>query len=172
MRLPTLPVRGRRRDRSRGQALVEFAFVLPIFLLILMILLDFGRVIYAQYTITQDAREASRIGVVEDDAGSLAGSCAPGSPCKIAAIRSAAQAMSPGVELTPEDIRGDDGTAGGDSNCPFSVSPNDNFYPDGTTGGDRVVVNIQVEVPLITPFISNVVGGSFRVCAQSVGFVQ
>jgi hypothetical protein len=80
--------------------------------------------------------------------------------------------MSPGVTLGASDIRGDDGTPGGNSRCPDTVTPNDNFYPEGPIGGNRVVVNIQVVVPIITPFISNVVGGSFTVCAQSVGFVQ
>ena len=50
----------RHRSRWRGQALVEFALVLPIFLLILMTLLDFGRVIYAQHTINQDAAGGAR----------------------------------------------------------------------------------------------------------------
>jgi Flp pilus assembly protein TadG len=161
MRLPALR---RGRGRSRGQALVEFAFVLPIFLLILMILLDFGRVIYAQYTITQDAREATRVGIVG----------AEDSPTKYDAIQQAALDMSPGVSLTAADIRGDDGTSGGNSGCPDqdTISPNSNFYPDGTMGGGRVVVNIQVVVPIVTPVISNVVGGSFKVCTQSVGFVQ
>ena len=53
--------------RSRGQALVEFAFVLPIFLLILFSLIDFGRVIYAQHTINQDAAEGARVGAVSAD---------------------------------------------------------------------------------------------------------
>jgi len=155
---------GLRRDRpaGHGQALVEFAFVLPIFLMILMILFDFGRVVYAQYTITQDAREASRVAIVG----------AEDSLTKYAAIRAAALGMSPGVSLTGALIRGEDGTAGGDSRCPSVVHPNDNFYPDGIAGGDRAVVNIQIVVPIITPIISGVVGGSFTVCAQSVGFVQ
>jgi len=157
--------------RSRGQALLEFAFVLPVFLLILMILLDFGRVIYAQYTITQDAREGARVGIVEETLSGPA-SCPLGSLCKAAEIRQAARAMSPGVTYGDTEIRGEDGTSGGNSTCPASVTPNDNFYPDGTDGGDRVVVNIQVVIPIITPFISNVVGGSFTVCTQSVGYVQ
>ncbi len=161
-----------RRRRSRGQALLEFAFVLPIFLLILMILLDFGRVVYAQYTITQDAREASRVGVAQDAAADTPGACPVGSACKIAAIRLAALAMHPGVTYGGTEIRGEDGSSGGNSGCPATVSPNDNFYPDGTDGGDRVVVNIQVVVPIITPIISNVVGGAFTVCTQSVGYVQ
>jgi len=161
MTLPALP---RGSTRGRGQALVEFAFVLPIFLLILMILLDFGRVLYAQYTITQDAREASRVGAVQ----------AEDSQAKYGAMRAAALGMSPGTALTDAQVRGEDGTGGGNSPCPAqdTINPNDNFYPDGAIGGGRVVVNIQVVVPIITPIISNVVGGSFRVCTQSVSFVQ
>ena len=162
------------RPRSRGQALLEFAFVLPIFLTILMILFDFGRVVYAQYTITQDAREAARIGVVQDEVGlstGQSGSCPPGSACKIAEMRLAARAMAPGVTYGDAEVRGDDGTVGG-GQCPPTVTPNDNFFPDGADGGGRVVVNIQVVVPIITPFISNVLGGSFTVCTQSVGYVQ
>jgi Flp pilus assembly protein TadG len=159
-----LPVLRRGSTRSRGQALVEFAFVLPIFLLILMILLDFGRVIFAQYTITQDAREASRVGAVQ----------AEDSLAKYAAIRAAALGSSPGTALTGLQIRGEDGTGGGNSACPDqdTINPNDNFYPDGPVGGGRVVVNIQVVVSIVTPVISNVLGGSFKVCAQSVSFVQ
>ena len=35
------------RHRSRGQSLAEFAVVAPLFILVLMTLLDFGCVVYA-----------------------------------------------------------------------------------------------------------------------------
>jgi Flp pilus assembly protein TadG len=143
----------------RSQGLVELAFVLPILLFALFALFDFGRVIYAQYTITQDAREASRVAV--------AGAAATGP--KYSAIRAAALAMSPAVALSSTDIRGEDGTGAA---CPAGVSPNDNFYPEGAGGGARAVVNIQISVPIITPFLTNLLGGAVRLCAQSVGFVQ
>lgn len=53
------------RNRDRGQALVEFALIVPIFLLILFGIFDVGRAIYAFNTINQAAREAARLAIVD-----------------------------------------------------------------------------------------------------------
>ena len=53
------------RRNSRGQSLVEFALVLPIFLLIFFGLIDVGRVVYLQNAFNEAAREAARYGSVE-----------------------------------------------------------------------------------------------------------
>ncbi len=52
------------RDR-RGQSMVEFALVLPIFVLILVGIFDFGRGIYAFNTISNAAREGARLAIVD-----------------------------------------------------------------------------------------------------------
>lgn len=54
----------RRSQRSRGQSLVEFAVVLPVFLLILAGVIDFGLGLYSQMTVINAAREGARLGVV------------------------------------------------------------------------------------------------------------
>jgi Flp pilus assembly protein TadG len=51
--------------RSPGQGLVEFALVLPIFLLIVFGIIDVGRYIYITNAFNQAAREAARYGSVE-----------------------------------------------------------------------------------------------------------
>lgn len=60
-------MRRRLRDRSRGQALVEFALILPIFILLLVGIFDFGRAIYAYNTIANAARESVRVGIVDQN---------------------------------------------------------------------------------------------------------
>jgi Flp pilus assembly protein TadG len=162
--------RTRGADHAAGQALVEFAFVLPIFLFLLMILIDFGRIVYAQHTITQDAREAARLAAVPYPAPKTAAEW----QAWYTKIRQAGLRMSPGVGLTPANITGEPGACSGTINgAPNdATSPTTCFYPDGIDPGDRVVVNIQIVVPLITPIISNVVGGSYTLTAQSIGFVQ
>lgn len=55
MRLPRPSPRRDRHD-SRGQSLVEFALILPVFLLIVMVAVDFGRAFYSWVTITNAAR--------------------------------------------------------------------------------------------------------------------
>lgn len=46
-------------ERSLGQSLVEFAIILPVFLVILSAAIDLGRIAYARVTIANVAREAS-----------------------------------------------------------------------------------------------------------------
>ena len=52
-------------NSSRGQAILEFALVLPVFLLVLFGLIDGARLVYANATLSQGAREGSRVGAVE-----------------------------------------------------------------------------------------------------------
>ena len=47
--------------RDRGAAAVEFALLLPVLLLLLFGIIDFGRLINAQITLTQAAREGVRL---------------------------------------------------------------------------------------------------------------
>ena len=58
-------ITGRRADRSRGQGLVEFALVIPIFFLVVFGLIDGARLIFAYNTVAQAARDAARTAVVE-----------------------------------------------------------------------------------------------------------
>ena len=53
-----------RDRRGRGQALVEFALVIPIFLLLLVAIFDLGRAVFAYNTLTNAAREGARMAIV------------------------------------------------------------------------------------------------------------
>jgi len=54
----------RRRFDTRGQALVEFALLLPLVMLILIGIVEFGRAWQAKQTLTDAAREGARVAVV------------------------------------------------------------------------------------------------------------
>lgn len=56
---------GEARRRSRGQSLVEFALVFPVFAPVLFGLIDLGRYVYVTNAFNQAAREAARYGSVE-----------------------------------------------------------------------------------------------------------
>ncbi len=51
-------------DRQRGQALVEFAIILPVFFLLVAGMFDFGLGIYSDLTLVNAAREGARLGVI------------------------------------------------------------------------------------------------------------
>ena len=133
-----------RRRGGTGQSLVEFAFILPIFLLMLLILFDFGRVIFAQNAITQDAQGATRFASVS-------------APQTDAAIRQRAKAISPGPALPDSAIKGDGGGS---------------FYPNGASAGNKVVVEIEIHIPVITPLLSTIVGGDFTLSSRSEELIK
>lgn len=55
------------RHGDDGQTMVEFALILPAFLLILVGLFDAGRAIYAYNTVANAARVGARVAIVHQD---------------------------------------------------------------------------------------------------------
>ena len=53
--------------QQAGQALVEFGLILPVLVLILMGVFDFGRAFYAYNAISNGAREGARYGIIHPD---------------------------------------------------------------------------------------------------------
>jgi Flp pilus assembly protein TadG len=54
----------RRARQDRGAAAVEFALVLPVLLLIIFGIIDFGRMLYTQITLTQAAQASARAAAI------------------------------------------------------------------------------------------------------------
>jgi Flp pilus assembly protein TadG len=84
--------------RDRGAAAVEFALVLPLLLLIVFGIIDFGRALNAQITLTQAAREGARLAAL-------------GQPGVVNRTQAAATGLSP-VQVTV-------------TSCPASAGPGD-----------------------------------------------
>lgn len=53
-----------RWKREEGQALVEFALAIPVFLILLFGIVEFGLLLYNQQVITNASREGARYGIV------------------------------------------------------------------------------------------------------------
>jgi Flp pilus assembly protein TadG len=54
---------------EKGQSLAEFVMVLPIFLILVFAIMDFGMGFHAWLTVTNSAREGARLGAVRAPAG-------------------------------------------------------------------------------------------------------
>lgn len=72
------------RSKARGQSIVEFALILPVLLLLLMGLFDFGRFILAYNTVSDAARDGARVAIVNQKSADI---------CQIAAERAVAIAL-------------------------------------------------------------------------------
>lgn len=89
------------RQTEKGQALVEFALILPFMLLLLFALVDFGRGFYTWLVVTNAAREGARAAAVQSDTATVKGK-----------INSSAANLDPSkLTITLGNIRGTRGTA-------------------------------------------------------------
>jgi Flp pilus assembly protein TadG len=78
-----------RREERRGQAMVEFALVVPILVLVMIGLFDVGRAVHGFNTVSNAARAAARVAIVNQTE---------------ADIRARAIDMAPGLGLTDADV--------------------------------------------------------------------
>lgn len=69
-----------RRRHARGQSLVEFAVILPVFVTLLVGVFDFGHVVWANNAVGTAAREAARFAIVHGGSYSTDCPVGPGSP--------------------------------------------------------------------------------------------
>jgi Flp pilus assembly protein TadG len=65
MRLLRIATRPSRKRHERGQAITEFALILPVFFLMFAGMFDFGLGMYTDMTLINAAREGARLGVVD-----------------------------------------------------------------------------------------------------------
>jgi Flp pilus assembly protein TadG len=85
--------RTRHRSRGdRGQAMVEFALVATVLLVLVLAAVDFGRLFYARITVTNAARE-----------GAMAAAQSPGSVATVTAAATR-EAQNSGVTVQPADV--------------------------------------------------------------------
>jgi Flp pilus assembly protein TadG len=88
--------------RSNGQALVEFALVVPVFLLLLLSLIDVGRYVFMNSTLSQAAREAARMAAAE---ASWIGKTVADDPACVA-NEALITAGKPGAHVCPATVTG------------------------------------------------------------------
>jgi Flp pilus assembly protein TadG len=116
-----------KRRHQRGQSLVEFALVLPLFLLILAAIVDFGMGLATTITISNAAREGARLGVVNP------------SPT---AIEARVRSVAAGVDATRLNVSTACLTPSGSSWAPCS----------GTWAqGDSMIVRVDYDYHVIWP---------------------
>ena len=133
-----------RRDRGRGQALVEFSLALIPFLLILMGIFDLGRGIYMNNGVSEAAREIARTTAVHPCRTSP---CTLGNSTETAATIAVQKGLIPGLGSPASSI-----TFTCTSISDATVVPSSG----ACTSGSYVKVTVTVPYSAITPLLSMV----------------
>lgn len=112
---------------DRGQALVEFALILPILLILIMGIVQFGLVLNAYITIENASREGARRGIVGSSDTE---------------IKNLIIATSPNLE---------------ERNITVNITPNVGSRKSGDTLKVEIVYNYNLSVPIISNIFNKVV---------------
>lgn len=98
--------RALRRIRSRGQALVEFAVVAPIFFFLIFGMIDFGRYVYYVQILNNAAREGARYAIVHGGNSFAPAGPNPNDPTIASVVRSYAVGVTGTGALTVSSVWG------------------------------------------------------------------
>jgi len=141
----------RNRDHSvgeRGQALVEFALILPVLVLILMGVFDFGRAFFAYNAISNGAREGARYGVIHPTARDGDG-FPPYDPDTIEG-----QAVAQTIILDMDEID-------------VQVVPDSPF-----DRGEPITVTVTYDFYAITPLIGQIIGNPLTLRSSATMIIE
>jgi PKD repeat protein len=144
MHVPFLSKLRHRGRRTRGQSVVEFALILPVLLLLTLTAMDFGRIFLGWVNVQQMTRIA-------------ANEAAEHASAWVAPIDTAEQSRY--RQKIANDARL--------INCTLPNPIPDPVLAGGTALGAQVQVTISCRFNIITPIISNIVGGSLLVTSQT-----
>jgi Flp pilus assembly protein TadG len=152
--------------RRTGQGLVEFALVLPVFLLMIFGVIDGGRFVYMSSVLSQAAREGARVGTVEVSwLGSADGSCGqtggPTCPATAAALKAdvlnaANRMVTPFANVVSAQLYVSCDAPGSAPSGAWTVGT----VCDGSTGvtGNVLSVRVALTYQPITPLVGQIIG--------------
>jgi Flp pilus assembly protein TadG len=144
-----MKTRGRARPhRRRGQALVEFALVVPVFLLVLCGILDFGFMLFTRMSVINATREGAHAGIIVADPTTIPDAV------RARVISAAAQA---GLGLTAANVPSvtcveTTSTAKPPPSCTWTLYDK-NSNPTGAQVGDSVLVTVKYDYPTFFPVL-------------------
>jgi Flp pilus assembly protein TadG len=134
------------RRRSSGQSMVEFALILPLFLLLVFGVLDFGRAVYADSTITNAAREGARFGMI--------------APSPTSAIQVKVQQYAASLAIPTSNVSVSCVTADGANDCANAQA------------GDQITVAVTYAFVPVVVNIGGFVDPSLTLAGQATMVVQ
>ncbi|MHB8626571.1 MAG: TadE/TadG family type IV pilus assembly protein [Aggregatilineales bacterium] len=155
-------IKRRSTRKFKGQAIVEFALVMPQVLLMLMGVIEFGWLVFNYTQIYNGLRESLRYGSVPSFSTTPAYEDCAG-------IRAAIEGTAPNLGVTDAEItiRYDQGYYGAASTFVADCNGSGGAFEflNGNTAiqaGDRTEIIINHQTKFLTPFISTLAPGGFQ----------
>lgn len=169
-------------DGQRSQALIEFALISPVLLLLLFGIIDIGRAVFYYDTVTHAAREGARVAVrasnqlpTNNDVlaavrGQMIGSQVS-EPCPQGPLASAPPDNSAWLYVTepnppsgietnpPPNAPGGEYPAAASGSC-SAVNP--------ASGNQQLQVTVRFNLVLVTPVVSQLTSGRIVITAASI----
>jgi rhodanese-related sulfurtransferase len=151
-----LPLR-RRREVSRGQALVEFAIILPVLALLLLLAVDFGRVFFGWVALNNATRIAANEAALDPTAWV--------SP--VDAVEQAKYRQQVLNDLQAINCAPIGGGAWDSSDISDPVFVDHAGTGDPHELGDHVTVTLHCGFTFLTPLVGNIMGNPMTISARS-----
>jgi Flp pilus assembly protein TadG len=162
-------------NATRGQSLVEFALIVPLFLVLLFAIFDFGRVVWANDALANAAREAARFAIVHGGSSTTACPVGPLDPAKVPPSASSSCLYPSPSKQAIVEVASSFSVAGG---APITV---DVCYGAGCSGSTDVALTYNDRSTPVTVTVSSTVDmvtgrllghGSFSVSSKSTMLVN
>ena len=146
------------RRFERGQSMVELALVLPLVLVVVLGLVDLGRIVFVNNTLSDGARHGARHAAID--------------PGNCGLISQSVRTAILGTDLTTFRVTystiDDLGVTTGTYLLCNGGTAGPDLVPREARPGDRVTVDLEASLPLATPFIAAASGHStFDLKAES-----
>jgi Flp pilus assembly protein TadG len=140
-----------------GQALVEFAVILPLLFFMMVIIIDFGRALYVQTALQNGSREGARFGTVHP---TWVTSADHPNPDNISYRTS----TEPGTTVNAVDITV---TCTSPGEVTTNAATNRAGYLKCAVSGGRVQVVVTSQFTPLTPIISTIVGSNLTLTGST-----
>jgi len=172
------------RKKRSGQSLVEFAFALPVLLLLLLGIIDLGRAFYIREQVSDAARAGLRTALAASEQGTANAACGSGGRVTVTLPASGSPigriADAAAIADSPTGAAADTKLAGATLtvtwHCTAGVA-----VTNATNGGitdpvdarsDSVDVVVQYPLALLFPVVEQMAGPSVTVAAHEIGRVE
>jgi Flp pilus assembly protein TadG len=153
-----------RREKSRGQTLVEFALILPVFLMLTLGVVDGARIFSAYIAITNAAREGALFAAQSSNYSKW---------CSTTSTVACPTGGSSYQSADPDNIayRVQQETSGLTQSNIVLSAPTCNTTPCSSSS-TQVTVSVQYSMSLFVPLVSQIMGSPVRMTATTSAVIQ